>query len=229
MILPTYEHVVGTDWAKHLDAEFKSKYMQTLKEKLDVCYTYGTVYPARKNIFRAFRETPLLDARVLILGQDPYHDGVATGLAFDVGDSPKINPSLRNIQKEIKGSVGPLKKEGGNLSHWAEQGVLLLNTILTVDAGAPKSHHGYGWEKFIAATLNALNFRGTDAPLVIMLWGKAAQEYEKFFTMPNQLVLKAPHPAAEVYAGGRAGYFGCGHFAKANNFLVQHGHPPIEW
>lgn len=229
MILPTYEHVVGTDWAKHLDAEFKSKYMQTLKEKLDVCYTYGTVYPARKNIFRAFRDTPLLDARVLILGQDPYHDGVATGLAFDVGDSPKINPSLRNIQKEIKGSVGPLKKEGGNLSHWAEQGVLLLNTILTVDAGNPKSHHGYGWEKFIAATLNALNFRGTSDPLVIMLWGKAAQEYERFFTMPNQLVLKAPHPAAEAYAGGKAGYFGCGHFAKANNFLIQNGCPAIEW
>ena len=203
--------------------------MQTLKEKLGVCYTFGTVYPAGKNIFRAYRDTPLNDARVLILGQDPYHDGVATGLAFDVGDSPKINPSLRNIQKEIKGSVGPLKKEGGNLSHWAEQGVLLLNTILTVDAGAPKSHHGWGWEKFIAASLNALNFRESTDPLVIMLWGKAAQEYEGFFTMPNQLVLKAPHPAAEVYAGGKAGYFGCGHFQKANNFLIQHGSKPIDW
>ena len=201
-MVTTYEHAVGKQWAKHLDAEFESKYMQTLKEKLGVCYTFGTVYPAGKNIFRAYRDTPLNDARVLILGQDPYHDGVATGLAFDVGDSSKINPSLRNIQKEIKGSVGPLKKEGGNLSHWAEQGVLLLNTILTVDAGAPKSHHGWGWEKFIAASLNALNFRESTDPLVIMLWGKAAQEYESFFTMPNQLVLKAPHPAAEVYAGG---------------------------
>ena len=199
------------------------------KKNWGVCYTFGTVYPAGKNIFRAYRDTPLNDARVLILGQDPYHDGVATGLAFDVGDSPKINPSLRNIQKEIKGSVGPLKKEGGNLSHWAEQGVLLLNTILTVDAGAPKSHHGWGWEKFIAASLNALNFRESTDPLVIMLWGKAAQEYESFFTMPNQLVLKAPHPAAEVYAGGKAGYFGCGHFQKANNFLVQHGSKPIDW
>jgi len=228
-MVTTYEHAVGKQWAKHLDAEFESKYMQTLKEKLGVCYTFGTVYPAGKNIFRAYRDTPLNDARVLILGQDPYHDGVATGLAFDVGDSPKINPSLRNIQKEIKGSVGPLKKEGGNLSHWANQGVLLLNTILTVDAGAPKSHHGWGWEKFIAASLNALNFRESEEPLVIMLWGKAAQEYESFFTMPNQLVLKAPHPAAEVYAGGKAGYFGCGHFQKANNFLIQHGSKPIDW
>lgn len=227
-ILDTYSHVVGEQWAAVLDEEFKAQYMQTLKTKLEACYIFGKVYPERKHIFRAYRETPLNDVRVLILGQDPYHNGVATGLAFDVGSSPTINPSLRNIQKEIRDSVG-LSKEGGDLSHWTKQGVMLLNTILTVDANSPKSHHGYGWEKFVAATLNALNFRECVHPLVVMLWGKEAQKFEHFFTMPEHLVLKAPHPAAEAYAGGKAGYFGCGHFKKANDWLQRHSCPPINW
>lgn len=223
------EMIVGKQWTPHLVEEFASDYMDKLKERIVVAATYGTVYPHRTKIFRAYQKTGIDDAKVLILGQDPYHNGVATGLAFDVGNSPSINPSLRNIQKEIKGSVGPLSREGGNLEHWADQGVLLLNTILTVDKGAAKSHHGWGWERFIDATLRALAERDSKKPLVVMLWGKAAQAYESYFNKPHHLVLKAAHPAAEVYAGGKAGFFGCKHFSKCNNHLSQLGEEPINW
>tara|TARA_B100000963_G_scaffold360500_1_gene391613 strand:+ start:2369 stop:3058 length:690 start_codon:yes stop_codon:yes gene_type:complete len=229
MIHESYDFVVGEQWAPHLNREFKSKYMQDLKEKLEVCYTFGTVYPAKKHIFRAFRESQFDDTKVLILGQDPYHNGNATGLAFDVGSSPIVNPSLRNILKEVNDSVGNTQIEKGDLSPWASQGVLLLNTILTVDKGEPRSHADFGWEPFIATALNALNFRGAGKPLVVMLWGKDAQRYAHFFNMPDQLVLTAPHPAAEAYSGGKAGYFGCKHFLKANEFLARHGQDPIRW
>lgn len=225
----TYENVVGPQWAEQLNAEFNADYMNKLQSTINAAYTYGTVYPSRNNIFRAYKKTDLNEVKVLILGQDPYHNGVATGLAFDVGDSPKINPSLRNIQKEIKGTVGRLKKDNGNLEHWADQGVFLLNTVLTVDKGAANSHKGWGWERFIDATLRALAERESDMPLVIMLWGKQAQAYSPYFHNPKHLVLTAPHPAAEVYAGGNAGFFGCQHFSKCNNFLSQHKVSPIEW
>jgi uracil-DNA glycosylase len=224
----TYEHVVGPGWSEHLNTEFQSAYMNKLRDKIDICYTFSTVFPEQKNIFRAYRKTDFDKVKVLILGQDPYHDGAATGLAFDVGNNPKINPSLRNIKQEVYNSVGS-EISGGNLEPWADQGVFLLNTILTVDKGSPKSHDGYGWEKFIAATLSALSFRKAELPLVVMLWGKASQVYEKFFTMPHQLVLKAPHPAAEAYAGGKAGYFGCDHFKKANDWLSKHDATTIDW
>jgi len=226
--MKSFDHLVGEQWAEVLDKEFTSPYMQTLKTKLENCYIFGKVYPSRKNIFRAYRETQLNDVRVLILGQDPYHNGVATGLAFDIGNHTTINPSLRNIQKEIRDSVG-LSQEGGDISHWTKQGVMLLNTVLTVDAGSPKSHAGWGWEKFVAASLMALNYRKNVDPLVVMLWGKEAQKYENFFTMPEQCVLKAPHPAAEAYSGGKAGFFGCGHFKKANDWLEKHHCSPIIW
>ena len=229
MIHESYDFLVGEQWAPHLNREFQSKYMQDLKEKLEVCYTYGTVYPAKKHIFRAFRESQFDDTRVLILGQDPYHMGNATGLAFDVGSSPSINPSLRNILKEVNDSVGQTQIEKGDLSSWAKQGVLLLNTILTVDKGHPKAHSQFGRAPFIATALNALNFRGGDKPLVVMLWGKDAQRYAHFFNMPNQLVLTAPHPAAEAYSGGKAGFFGCTHFLTANEFLARNGCDPIRW
>ena len=223
------EQIVGPQWTPHLVEEFASDYMDKLKDKIVAAATFGTVYPHRTDIFKAYQKTGIDDAKVLILGQDPYHDGVATGLAFDVGDSNKINPSLRNIQKEIKGSVGPLVRDDGNLEHWADQGVLLLNTVLTVDKGAAHSHKGWGWERFIAATLTALANRDSDKPLVVILWGKAAQGFASYFSRPQHLVLTAPHPAAEGYAGGRAGFFGCGHFRKCNNYLKQKGETPIQW
>lgn len=228
-IKPDIEQIVGKQWTPHLVEEFASGYMNDLKYRIQVAATYGTVYPHRTNIFRAFKETGIDDARVLILGQDPYHNGVATGLAFDVGNSPSINPSLRNILKEVKGSYGDTIIEGGNLLPWAQQGVLLLNTILTVDKGAAKSHHGWGWERFIAASLQALAERDSDKPLVIMLWGKAAQEYASYFRRPYHKVLTAPHPAAEGYSGGKAGFFGSNHFSQANNFLIDNGSQPIKW
>lgn len=226
---PKIEHIVGKQWTPYLVGEFASSYMQELKKMLSVAATYGTIYPHRNDIFKAYQKTGINDAKVLILGQDPYHNGVATGLAFDVGDSKSINPSLRNIQTEIKASVGPLVRSDGNLEHWADQGVFLLNTILTVDKGTAHSHKGWGWERFIAATLTALAERESNKPLVIMLWGKAAQEYASYFRMPHHYVLTAPHPAAEVYAGGKAGFFGCGHFEKCNNYLRQKGEAPIQW
>jgi uracil-DNA glycosylase len=230
-ILDTYSHVVGEEWAMVLDKEFQSKYMQTLKEKLECAYTFQTVYPAKKNIFKAYRSTPIQDTKVLILGQDPYHNGAATGLAFDVGDNTSINPSLRNILKEVNQSIpGGTQIKGGNLQPWADQGVMLLNTILTVDKGEPKSHANIGWEPFIAATLNALSWRAiAGQPLVVILWGREAQKYKHFFQSGNELVLTAPHPASEAYSGGTSGFFGCNHFVKANEYLARNGRDPIIW
>lgn len=227
--MSTIEKLVGQSWAHELAPEFDSLYMGNLRDRITVESRSHKVYPEKENIFRAFRMTPLSQVKVLILGQDPYHDGNATGLAFDVGNSPKINPSLRNIKKEVLDDCKTCGIENGNLEHWAQQGVLLLNTVLTVNKGKPNSHAGWGWEKFIAATLTALAFRDPSMPLVVILWGKSAQQYGKYFTAPHQLVLSAPHPAAEVYAGGRAGFFGCGHFSKANDFLVSHNKEEIRW
>lgn len=220
--------IVGESWAESIGPEFSTTYMRDLRDKIQEVSRTTPTYPARENIFRAFKLCPPSQVQVLILGQDPYHDGNATGLAFDVGDATRINPSLRNILKEVTNSTGECNITGGNLLPWANQGVMLLNTVLTVSKGQPRSHAGYGWEQFIAATLTALSFRGSE-PLVVMLWGKDAQQYAKYFTMPNHLVLTAPHPAAEAYAGGKAGYFGCNHFQKANDFLRSHGKTGIHW
>lgn len=221
--------LVGDSWSIELDREFSSSYMLKLRDRIAEESKVTTVYPERHNIFRAFKACPLSQIKVLILGQDPYHDGNATGLAFDVGDSPRINPSLRNILKEVQSSTNECSIQGGNLLPWANQGVMLLNTVLTVSKGKARSHAGFGWEQFIATVLTTLSFRDPSMPLVVMLWGKDAQQYASYFTMPHQLVLTAPHPAAEAYAGGKAGYFGCNHFQLANDFLTNHGAQGIHW
>lgn len=227
--LDTVKRLLGSGWGSRLAGEFNKPYMERIRSALTVDSTFHTVYPEKANIFRAYRETDILDARVLILGQDPYHNGAATGLAFEVAEGFPINPSLRNIYKEIKGTYGKPQREDGNLTHWAKQGVLLLNTILTVPKGEPKGHADYGWDKFICATFEALTWRNSDAPLVVMLWGKEAQQYANFFPMPHHLVLTAPHPAAEAYSGGKAGFFGSHHFTKANTFLEAYKYEPIKW
>lgn len=221
--------LVGDSWSIHLDQEFSCAYMNELRDKIVAESKNTIVYPKRDDIFRAFKVCPLSDVKVLILGQDPYHDGNATGLAFDVGDSERINPSLRNILKEVSSSAGHSSIHGGNLLPWAQQGVMLLNTVLTVSKGQARSHAGFGWEQFIATVLTTLSFRDPNIPLVVMLWGKDAQQYSTYFSMSHQLVLTAPHPAAEAYAGGKAGYFGCNHFQKANDWLSKHDAAIIDW
>lgn len=223
------ESPFGTAWGQLLDSELTSPQMLELRRNLQQELHTHTVYPAMKNLFAAYKATDPQRIKVIILGQDPYHNGIATGHAFDCGDSPKISPSLRHILKEVVADVGETQIQGGNLAPWVDQQVFLLNTVLTVRAGEANSHADLGWHRFISRTLTELSFRASDTPIVALLWGKSAQKYSHYFTRPNHLVLEAPHPAAEVYSGGQAGFFGCKHFSKANEFLTQNGEDAVSW
>lgn len=183
-----------------------------------------TVYPPDKDIFKVFELTKPSAVKVVILGQDPYHDeGQATGLAFSVRDGVKIPPSLRNIYKELE-LEGYSHPSNGDLTSWAGQGVFLLNSCLTVRAHEPNSHAGHGWERF---TDDVIRFLDNDyKPKVFLLWGKYAQEKKEIIQNPNHLVLEAPHPSP--FSANR-GFFGCNHFRLANEFLRKHGEIEIVW
>lgn len=216
---------IDNDWLEPLGGEFKKPYYAKLYKKVLEEYKCGTVYPKSTDIFNAYEYTDFKDVKVLILGQDPYHEpGQAHGLCFSVNPGIDIPPSLVNIYKELNSDMGCYVPNNGYLKKWADQGVMLLNTVLTVRAHAANSHRGIGWETFTDATIKALNEQ--DRPIVYMLWGKPAQEKSAMLNNPKQLVLKAPHPSP---LSAYRGFFGCGHFSKANDFLVKNGLSPIDW
>lgn len=220
-------------WEKSLREEYKKPYYKKLYNTVINEYRTKEIYPPKEDIFNAFHYTPLEKVKVVILGQDPYHNtGQAHGLAFSVRPGVEIPPSLIDIFKEIREEYQqehdlpfpePLPKDG-YLKRWADQGVFLLNTVLTVEAHKANSHRGIGWENFTDAVIQILNRQ--NRPIVFLLWGKPAQEKQKFLDNPNHLVLTAPHPSP---LSAYRGFFGCGHFRRTNEFLKNHGITPIKW
>ncbi len=211
-------------WKPFLDSEFAKPYFQELSKFLHEAYATKQIFPAKAQVFRAFT-SDLGQVKVVILGQDPYHTpGAAHGLAFSVPDSQPIPPSLVNIYKEIDREYGTHTNRTGNLKHWQEQGVLLLNNVLTVEAHKAGSHRGKGWEIFTEATVKYLNEKCEH--LVFLLWGRDARSKKTFIDTSKHLVLESAHPSP---LSAYSGFFGNGHFEKANEFLREHGLTEIEW
>ncbi len=217
---------IDPSWKKHLTGEFEKPYFAELSAFVKDEYKNGAVYPAPKNIFRAFDLCPFEKVKVVILGQDPYHGvGQANGLAFAVDAETRVPPSLQNMFKEIASDFGkPLVHTDGDLTRWAEQGVLLLNATLTVRAHTAGSHQERGWEQFTDAVIKVLSEEGEH--LVFMLWGNYAKVKGAHIDRTKHLVLEAPHPSPFSAASG---FFGCKHFSKANDYLISHNEPPIDW
>ncbi len=213
-------------WLEPLRTEFDQPYMAELKRFLrDERQKGRTVFPRSANWFRALDLTPLDKVRVVILGQDPYHgEGQAHGLCFSVMPGVRPPPSLVNIFKELESDIGLRPSPHGFLEHWARQGVLLLNSVLTVEMGQAASHRDRGWEKFTDAVIRLVN--GKPEPVVFMLWGSYAQKKAGFVDTSKHLVLKAPHPSP---LSAHSGFFGCRHFSKANAFLEERGLAAIDW
>ncbi|MBD9373629.1 uracil-DNA glycosylase [Rhizobium sp. ARZ01] len=217
---------IGESWRAPLSVEFDSPYMAGLKSFLVREKEQGKrIFPKGTEYFRALDLTPLDDVKVVILGQDPYHgEGQAHGLCFSVLPGVRIPPSLVNIYKEIEADLGIARPRHGFLEHWARQGVLLLNSVLTVEMGRAASHQGQGWERFTDAVIRAVN--ESDIPVVFMLWGSYAQKKAAFVDQNRHLVLWAPHPSP---LSAHSGFLGCRHFSKANAFLENRGRQPIDW
>lgn len=213
-------------WLKHLEGEFQQPYMQKLRDFLLTRKQHqAVIYPPGKLIFNALNSTPFEKVRVVILGQDPYHGpGQAHGLCFSVLPGIRTPPSLANIYREIESDLGIGSPDHGSLQHWADQGVLLLNAVLTVERGQAGSHQGKGWEKFTDAVIQSLNDKREG--LVFMLWGSYAQKKGGVIDRRKHLVLKAPHPSP---LSAHRGFLGCRHFSKANDYLRQQGQAPIDW
>jgi uracil-DNA glycosylase len=217
-------------WLEPLRDEFGSDYMRVLKDFLVAEKAAGQrIFPRASEWFRALDLTPLEDVRVVILGQDPYHgEGQAHGLCFSVRPGVRTPPSLVNIYKELESDLGIAPARHGFLEHWAKQGVLLLNAVLTVRLAQAASHQGRGWERFTDAVIRLVNARSE--PVVFMLWGSHAQKKAAFVDSIEKggrhLVLKAPHPSP---LSAHSGFFGCRHFSKANQFLEGQGLKPIDW
>ena len=216
---------INNDWLGAISGEFKKPYYRELFEFVKAEYGKHVIYPNSDDIFNAFHFTPLSEVKVVILGQDPYHNvGQAHGLCFSVKPDVEIPPSLVNIYKELEEDLGCKVPNNGYLKKWAEQGVLMLNTVLTVRAHQAASHQGKGWEKFTDAVIEAVNAQ--DRPIVYMLWGKPAQSKIPMLTNPKHLILKAPHPSP---LSAYRGFFGCKHFSQANAFLERNGLEKIDW
>ena len=216
---------IEQSWKDALSAEFDKDYFVKLTDFVRGEYLSGkTVYPEPKNIFNAFDLCPIDDVKVVIIGQDPYHEpGQAHGLCFSVLPPTPVPPSLVNIYKEIESDLGRKSVTNGDLTHWARQGVLLLNATLTVRAHAAASHAGHGWEEFTDAVIRAV---ATRKNIVYMLWGSYAQKKAAFVNPNENLVLKSAHPSP---LSAYRGFFGNHHFSRANQYLVQNGKMPIEW
>ena len=218
--------MISGDWQEALSEEFRKPYYASLYKFIRAEYAQSVVYPPSEDIFNALHYTPLHRVRVLILGQDPYHEpGQAHGLCFSVqpGVQP-LPPSLQNIYKELHDDRGCRIPNNGYLKKWADQGVLLLNTLLTVRAHQAFSHKGKGWEQFTDAVIDAVN--AEDRPIVCMLWGRPAGEKAVRLNNPKFLILQSPHPSP---LSASRGFFGCRHFSKCNEFLKEHGEEPIDW
>lgn len=218
--------MIDNDWLPAIQGEFKKPYYKDLFQFVKAEYNRAVIYPPAEDIFNALHLTPLSEVKVLILGQDPYHnENQAHGLSFSVPLSQKeIPPSLQNIYQELHDDLGCGIPNNGYLEKWAKQGVLLLNTVLTVRAHQANSHKGHGWEQFTDAIIQAVNAQ--DRPVVYLLWGKPAQSKIPMLTNPKHLILQAPHPSP---LSAYRGFFGCRHFSRANAFLEANGESPIDW
>lgn len=218
--------MITNDWAEILNPEFRKPYYKELYQFVREEYSTRVIYPPADDIFNALHLTPLSQVKVLILGQDPYHnERQAHGLSFSVlPEQRDIPPSLQNIYQELSEDLGCYIPDNGYLEKWAKQGVLMLNTVLTVRAHQANSHQGKGWEQFTDAIIKAVNEQ--ERPLVYLLWGRPAQNKIPMLTNPNHLILTAPHPSP---LSAYRGFFGCRHFSKANEFLKSHGEAPVDW
>lgn len=213
------------DWTERLAEELEQPYFKELVGRLEQEYRKETVYPPRDEMFRALELTPYDRVKVVILGQDPYHGaGEAHGLSFSVKPGVRVPPSLRNILRELHDDIGCALPDHGCLKRWAEQGVLLLNTVLTVRANEPGSHQGIGWERFTDRIIQLLNDR--EQPLVFILWGNHAQAKRKLIDAERHHVIASAHPSP---LAARRGFFGSRPFSRANAFLRQHGMDEIDW
>ena len=216
---------INGDWLEALKDEFKKDYYKQLFEKVNEEYRTRLIFPPANDIFNAFHLTPLKDVKVVILGQDPYHgNNQAHGLCFSVKPEVEIPPSLVNIYKELHDDLGCTIPDHGYLVKWAKQGVLMLNTVLTVRAHQANSHRGIGWEEFTDAAIRVLNTQ--DRPIVFILWGRPAQMKKAMLNNPKHLILEAPHPSP---LSAYRGFFGCKHFSQTNAFLEKNGIEPIDW
>lgn len=217
--------VPPTSWKPLLSDEVLKPYYLKIQQFLDRQDKLGKViYPPRKDIFNAFNLTTPQNVKVVIIGQDPYHGyGQAHGLCFSVKKGAKIPPSLRNIFKELEYDIGCEIPIHGDLSHWASQGVLLLNTILTVEEKQASSHQGIGWEEFTDKVIQTIS--DNKEKVVFILWGNYARKKKYLIDSKKHLIIESPHPAAEIYAGGKAGFFGSKPFSRANKYLTS----PIDW
>ena len=216
---------INGDWLEALKDEFKKDYYKQLFEKVNEEYRTRLIFPPANDIFNAFHLTPLKDVKVVILGQDPYHnENQAHGLSFSVKPEVEIPPSLVNIYKELQDDLGCTIPGHGYLVKWAKQGVLMLNTVLTVRAHQANSHRGIGWEEFTDAAIRVLNTQ--DRPIVFILWGRPAQMKKAMLNNPKHLILEAPHPSP---LSSYRGFFGSRPFSKTNQFLEANGVEPIDW
>lgn len=216
---------IGNDWDDVLAEEFEKKYYQELRQFLKYEYGTKTIYPDMYDIFNALKYTAYKDVKVVILGQDPYHGpNQAHGLSFSVQKGIPTPPSLQNIYKELRDDLTCVIPDNGYLVPWAEQGVLMLNTVLTVRAGQANSHRHKGWETFTNRIIELLNEK--EGPVVYLLWGNNAKEKQAFLTNEQQYILTSVHPSP---LSAHRGFLGCRHFSKANAFLVQHGEQAIDW
>ena len=214
-----------TTWNEILAEEMQKDYYQELQAFVQKRRAEVRVFPEEKNVFTALELTPFESVKVVILGQDPYHGfGQAHGLSFSVQKGIPLPPSLKNIYKELQEDIGGELPTEGDLSHWAKQGVLLLNTVLTVEEGNANSHKGKGWERLTNRLIDSLN--ELKHPVIFILWGKPAQDKEKLITNPNHVILKAPHPSP---LSAYRGFFGSKPFSRVNDILIQQGQTPIRW
>ncbi|MCR5486096.1 MAG: uracil-DNA glycosylase [Lachnospiraceae bacterium] len=213
------------EWREALSGEFNKPYYKALYQFVYEEYKTRQIYPPSGDIFNAMHFTPLSEVRVVILGQDPYHEeNQAHGLAFSVPKGQPVPPSLKNIYKELHSDLGLSIPRHGYLKKWADQGVLLLNTVLTVRAGQAASHRGRGWEQFTDAIIREVNRQ--DRPIVYLLWGSHAKEKAPMIDNPKHLVLTSAHPSP---LSANKGFFGNHHFSRCNEFLKEHGIKPIDW
>lgn len=217
--------MIGNDWDIVLQKEFEEPYFVDLIEKIKKEYREKTIYPKQTEIFNAFRNTPYEKVKVVILGQDPYHgENEAEGLSFSVKVGIRKPPSLNNIFKELHDDLGYDIPNNGSLLPWAREGVLLLNTVLTVEKDKPASHKGYGWETFTDHVIQLLNQKNT--PIVFILWGNFAKSKEALITNPIHCIIKSAHPSPFA---ANYGFFGSRPFSKTNQFLEEHGITPVNW
>lgn len=216
---------IEASWKEALQEEFEKDYFKSLSKTVRNAYVSKDVFPPPKLVFNAFEHCPFQKIKIVILGQDPYHNpGQAHGLSFSVPNGVKPPPSLQNIYKEIATDIGTDIPKSGNLERWAEQGVLLLNATLTVEQNKPGSHQGLGWEVFTDAVIKKIS--DEKEHVVFLLWGKYAQDKGKSIDAKKHLILTAAHPSP---FSAHNGFFGCKHFSKANRYLEDHGIEPIVW